>query len=101
MAKSNTKLPTDAITGEQNSNVNLTTYLKRSTDGARLSGRTVTFKVDGTTVGTATTDMNGLATLPYTVSLSVGTHKITTSFAGDIYDNSSTGGADLVVNPVT
>ncbi|MCX6377948.1 MAG: Ig-like domain-containing protein [Armatimonadetes bacterium] len=97
VAKSNTKLPTDQITGAQSSSVNLIAYLKRSTDGSRLAGRTVTFKVDGVAVGTATTDGSGVATFTYTLNLTVGTHKITTSFAGDAFDNSSTGGASLIV----
>jgi len=99
VAKSNTKLPTDQISGGQTTSVNLTAFLKRTTDGSRLAGRTVTFKVDGVTVGTATTDGSGVATFNYTLNLTVGTHKIVTSFAGDAFDNSSTGGASLIVTP--
>ena len=99
VAKSNTKLPTDQITGSQSSSVNLTATLKRSTDGSRLVGRTVTFKVDGVIVGTATTDGSGVATFNYTLNLTIGTHKIVTSFAGDAFDNSSTGKASLIVTP--
>ncbi len=98
VAKSDTTLPTDEIVGTHGTTVNLTALLRRSTDGSHLAGRSIVFKVDGAIVGTVTTDSNGIATLPYVLSLTVGTHKIVTSFAGDAYDNSSIGGASIIVN---
>jgi hypothetical protein len=55
--------------------------------GLPLSGKTVEFSVDGTPVGTDTTDANGVATLIYDSStLSVGDHTVTASFDGDPCD---------------
>ncbi|MCX6381660.1 MAG: Ig-like domain repeat protein [Armatimonadetes bacterium] len=101
ISKENTSLPTDDITGATPASVNLTARLKGST-GIYVAGRTVTFKVDGTTVGTATTDANGLASLSYSTSaLAAGAHRIATSFAGDASYNASTGGATLTLKVLT
>ncbi|MFN3801265.1 MBG domain-containing protein, partial [Belliella pelovolcani] len=55
-----------------------------------IAGKTITFYLDGTAVGTAVTDASGEASLtldltsvPTIGKLSVGTYDITTSFAGD------------------
>jgi hypothetical protein len=52
-----------------------------------LTGKLVEFSVDGTPVGSASTDGAGVATLTYDSSaLSVGDHDVTASFAGDPCD---------------
>jgi len=70
------------VTGPPGSTVNLTSTLKSGTTA--LSGKTVEFDVDGTSVGTATTNASGIATLPHVLSESAGTtHVLTAKFAGD------------------
>jgi hypothetical protein len=55
--------------------------------GSPLANKVVEFLVDGTSVGTDTTDALGVATLTYDSStLSVGDHDVTASFAGDPCD---------------
>ncbi|MCX6381548.1 MAG: Ig-like domain repeat protein [Armatimonadetes bacterium] len=99
IAKSDTRLPTDEVVGSAGSMVDLTATLKRSSDGSYLVGRNVTFKLAGAEVGTATTDANGVARLPYRIPVgAVGSQKIRTVFGGDAYDNSSSGSASLKVN---
>ena len=62
-----------------------------------LSGKTVQFSVDGNIIGTAVTDINGIAILPYTITQNGGYYYIDALFAGDNVYNSSTGGATLKV----
>lgn len=80
--------------------INLTATLKRTSDSGNLSGKTVTFKIDGSSVGSAVTNGSGLATLSYsiTTSLATGTHSLSAEFAGDALYNSSTGNATLTVS---
>ncbi|HML05683.1 MAG TPA: Ig-like domain repeat protein, partial [Methanobacterium sp.] len=81
--KTPTQLVVSNIIGNKGKNVNLTAIL---TDyyGAPLSGKTVTFKVDGVAVpGTATTDALGVATISYYNILVGGNYTIKADFAGD------------------
>ena len=75
--------------------------LRRYPDAAKLSGKTLTFKMEGATVGTAVTGTDGLARLNYTLSagLGTGTRTITVEFAGDSAYNAGTGAGTLTVNP--
>ncbi|HYF75535.1 MAG TPA: Ig-like domain repeat protein, partial [Symbiobacteriaceae bacterium] len=59
--------------------------------------KTITFQVGGTTVGTATTNASGVATLPYTVDRPVGSHTILASFAGDSDISSTSASGTLTV----
>ena len=67
----------------------------------RPSRSTVSFKLDGTDVGTAVTDSNGVATLSGVATTDpAGTHTgaVVASFAGDVNNGPSTGTGDLVVS---
>jgi predicted outer membrane repeat protein len=80
----------------------LTATLK--TGSTAVSGKTITFKLNGTTVGTAGTNASGVATLS-NVSLSGisgGSHAnaVGVSFAGDSGYSSSSGSGTLTVNKV-
>ena len=60
----------------------------------------VTFAADGNTIGSATLDGTGTATLPYS-SLPVGTHALTATYSGDANDGVSTSSAvSEVVDPI-
>ncbi|WP_431061807.1 hypothetical protein [Methanobacterium sp.] len=69
---------------------------------APVSGQTVLFKIDGVDVDTATTDINGVATLPYTITQDVGTHTLVGIF---LTDNTKYAGSNdgkvLTVNPIS
>jgi hypothetical protein len=72
-------------------------------NGARLTGETVSFTLDGTAVGTAVTNANGIATLsgvPTSDTLGVDTGGVTASFAGDATYAPASGSGDLVVSQV-
>jgi len=58
-----TTLTVDPVTGNYGGTVNLTATLTKTVGGGAVSGQTVTFYIQGASVGTATTDINGVATL--------------------------------------
>ncbi len=57
--------------------------LARTVGGVLLSGKTITFKVDGTVVGSGVTNAGGDSTLNWIVTDGPATRTITTEFAGD------------------
>ena len=61
--------------------VNLTATLKR-VGGRGDHWKTLTFKVDGSVIGTATTNASGVGTVSYAAPLEVGTKAITVEYAG-------------------
>ncbi|NLH98964.1 MAG: hypothetical protein GX446_05660 [Chthonomonadales bacterium] len=64
--------------------------LKRTSDNALLEGKAITFRIDGTSVGTAVTNAGGDSSLLWTVVNGPATRTITTEFAGDaLYEPSS------------
>ena len=69
--------------------------LKRTTDNAMLAGKTITFRIDGTAVGTGTTNAGGDSTLNWIVTDGPATRTITTEFAGDGAYNGSSANATL------
>ncbi|MGE5370676.1 MAG: Ig-like domain repeat protein [Solirubrobacterales bacterium] len=62
------------------------------------SGKTIAFAIDGSPVGTGTTNAAGTATLNYTATHSAGGHTIAASFAGDSYYMATGGSGTLTVN---
>jgi len=58
-------------------------WLKRLSDNAWLPGRTITYKVDGTFIGTAVTDSNGKAEMLWTISNGPASRTINGSWPGD------------------
>jgi hypothetical protein len=57
--------------------------LMRTSDNALLVGETITFKIDGTPVGTQVTNAGGDAFLLWTITPGATTRTITTEFAGN------------------
>jgi hypothetical protein len=79
----------------------LTATLTSTVTSKGIEGESVTFMLDGTAVGSATTDANGVATLTgVATSDPVGTHTgvVVANFAGDTNYVSSSGTGDLVVS---
>jgi hypothetical protein len=76
-----TTITVSTITALPNQTVNLKATLKAGT--TLVSGKTLSFKIDGVDAGSATTDSNGVALLSHTATESLGSHTITVNFAGD------------------
>ena len=96
--KAATTLSQKSVSGNMGSMVNLAATLTRTVGGTLLANKTVTFYVDGVSVGTATTDANGVATLSYTITQAAGKYALKTTFdGGNDYLASSFTRASLVV----
>ena len=94
-----TALTVSNLSGAASQTLALSATLKK-TGGTGLGGKTVTFSVDGTTVGTGDTNSSGVATKTYAVpaTFTVGsTHTITAAFAGDTSGAASSGTGTLTV----
>lgn len=85
--------------GTYGGNANLTAKLASNT--SNLEGKTVAFKLNGTSVGTDATDANGVAELSGVglSNINAGAHSgaVNASFAGDGDYNSSNGSGNLTV----
>ena len=103
-----TNIVVNQTTGFKGDIVNLTATIKDSSS-LPLSGKTVNFSVNGTSVGQAITDASGIATYAYTIIQNGGTYTIMAEFLQDsIYATSNNTNiltvpftpTALVVNPV-
>ena len=95
-----TNLTVTNLSAAAGQTVTLRALMQRSVDGAPVSGKTITFKIDTTTIGTAVTAGNGVASLKYTVPVSLGTgsdHVIIANFAGDTDYAPNSGTGSLMV----
>lgn len=90
-----TKLVVAAASGQYSGKATLTATLTAGTAG--LSGRTISFKVDGNPGGTAVTNAVGVGSLVHTCTEAPGTHLLTAAFAGDVADAASSATGDLSV----
>lgn len=79
----------------------LRAYLRRLPDLAWLEGRLVTVDVDGTDIGSATTDASGRASVLYACpsGFPLGSHSIGAQFAGDAAFLPASGAGVLTVVP--
>ena len=93
-----TYLLADPVSGKTGDTVNLTATLQDTQNNSGVPNESITFSVDGTPVGTAITDSNGLATLPYPITQDVGDYKIDVDFAGDATYDSTEGINTLTVS---
>ena len=80
--------------------VALKAWLKRTTDGGWLVGRPVDFTIDGSSVGSATTDAGGQAVLTWVVTGGPATRTIKAAFAGEAHYLASAGTATLTAQTV-
>jgi hypothetical protein len=97
-----TTLQVPALSGRRGETITLQATLRQSLDNAPLGNQTLTFKVDGSAIGSAVTNASGVATLPYTIplSLSLGTHTLRVEYAGNSTYAATTGSNGLTVNRV-
>lgn len=100
VSKANVRVFVANRSGNRGQVIVLNAILRRATDNAFLSGKTVTFRVGSTVVGTAVTNASGVASRSYTIPASApsGTQSLTASFAGDSLYNAGSGSGTLTVN---
>jgi len=98
---SSTNLAVNTATGTYGGTTNLSATLTTS-GGAGVSGKTITFSLNGFSVGTANTNSNGIATLSIASlsGINVGTYPtgVSASFAGDAAYSTSKGANSLTIN---
>ena len=103
-APSPTSMAVSAASGTFGGTVDLSATLTIISGGAPVGSQTVSFKLNGTSVGSATTNSSGIATLSNVslAGISAGTYAsgISASFAAGSGFAGSTGSASLTVAPV-
>ncbi len=89
-----TNLSSPGASGKIGQSVSLKVRLKRTTDLTGIAGQSVSFSLDGTALGIATTDANGYSEYHYAIpELLPGAHTVATSFtATSKYVGSSSSG---------
>lgn len=87
------------VTAAKGATATLYAYVKNKSTGALLSGKSITFKIDGSDVGSAISNSTGYAAVRFTVpgSMASGAHTILAAFAGDTAYNPSSKSATLNV----
>ena len=80
--KAATTMTLPNVNGMLGQTVTLRATLKRTSGSVALAGKTVAFKVNGTSIGSGVTNASGIATRSYTTS-AAGSKPITASFGGD------------------
>ena len=97
-----TTLTVDAATGTYGDTTSLTATLTVTAGGAPVAGRTISFTLNGSSVGSATTNGSGVATLNAAslAGISAGTYPtgVGASFAGDAGYGASSDTDSLTVN---
>jgi len=94
-----TNLVVDNITGNKGKSVNLKATLTDTAHGnIGVAHKEIFFKVNGVNVGSAYTDANGVAILPYLINLVGGIYNISAEFADDTQYTGATGTGTLKVN---
>ncbi len=93
-----TELAVGDAGGETGGTANLTATL--TSGGVGVAGCPIDFTVGGNSAGTATTDGNGSAVLPYPITEGVGSYPIGASFAGNAQYAPSAGTGTLTVTRI-
>ena len=94
-----TNLVVKSAAGLEDSFINLVATLT-DTNGKAIADKTVQFTVDALSVGSATTDASGIATLSHKVTESLGPHTIQATFAKDDKYDASTGSNTLTAGSI-
>ena len=78
-----TTMVVNPLSGFKGDNVNLTANLTDTQNNVPVEGKTIQFSVNGTPVGTAVTDVNGIAKLAYKITQNFGKYTILAQFLQD------------------
>lgn len=92
-----TAITTDPVTGYKGDKVNLTATLN-DINASPLSGKTINFYINGTLVGTTTTNTNGTANYLYTLNQLNGYYTIMAIFSQDGTYTGSNGTSNMNIN---
>jgi subtilisin family serine protease len=100
VGKAPTTTTVAASAGKIGETVNLQATLTRNTDGAPLASRTIAFQVEGSSIGSASTNGSGVATKSYVIPEALGTggKTVRADFGGDAAHLASFGTATLTVS---
>jgi alpha-tubulin suppressor-like RCC1 family protein len=101
LGRTSTALYAPDRTGTEASSVTLKGYLWSVPDNAWIGGRVLAFAIDGTDVGSATTDANGQGALTWTISAGPTGRTIAVRFAGDVAYNPSSTVASLTTQTLS
>ncbi len=88
-------------TGTIQTSLTARAYLRRLSDNAWLTGRSITFAVDGVPIGTSTTDAYGLAACDWTIGPGPVTRAIQVAFPGELAYQASSASATLSAQTAT
>ncbi|MCX6360150.1 MAG: hypothetical protein NT029_10095 [Armatimonadetes bacterium] len=88
-------------TGTISTSLTAKAYLRRLSDNAWLTGRSITFAVDGVPIGTSTTDAYGLAACDWTIGPGPVTRAIQVAFPGELAYQASSASATLTALTAT
>ena len=92
-----TGITINPITGFKGDNINLIANLTDTHNNIPLANKNIQFTINGTLIGTATTNNQGTATLPYTINLNNGTYNILAQFTADTNYTASNNTNNLTV----
>ena len=95
-----TAIEVNSTTGYKGDVVNLVATLTDTKNSVPVSGETINFTVNGNSVGSATTDASGVATLAYTIQQDAGNYTILAEFLGDANYLVSSNTETLTVNHI-
>lgn len=100
VVKADTTCAVPDFTAKIGETITLSASVKRNTDSIGIVTTPVTFKIDDTVIGNATSYKNGIQYLTYKVpkSLLVGDHTLTASFGGDNFDNPQSASSNLHID---
>jgi hypothetical protein len=93
-----TNVTMNPISGYRGDNIPLNAKLWDLIFDIPVNGRTIDFFINGTNVGSNTTDINGIATFSYTIVENIGDYVLSTVFNGDEQFGASNGTTILSVN---
>ena len=94
-----TSISVNPVTGYNGYTTNIIATLTDTKNNLPVSGKTINFYLNGTLIGTAITNSNGIATLPYNVLVNIGTYTILAQFIQDNTYSASNNTNNITVLP--
>ena len=96
-----TTLTVNPASGYNGDTIPITATLTKTSDSTPISGRTVSFTVNGVNAGSSTTNANGVATINYLINnMNAAGYPIVATFTQDNQYSGSTGSNTLTVNRI-